>query len=80
MVASPQLHVSMPHVEKLADFLVLGLPIFPLTSQALLEQEYMTGGLLARSEVLEQELRRRYGAICDEALGHGLLLEWNRIE
>jgi hypothetical protein len=29
----PHLHVSMmPHVEKLADFLVLLLPIFPLTS------------------------------------------------
>jgi hypothetical protein len=32
MMGSPHLHVSMPHVEKLADLLVLLLPIFPLTS------------------------------------------------
>jgi hypothetical protein len=28
----PHLHVAMPHVEKLAHFFVLILPIFPLTS------------------------------------------------
>jgi hypothetical protein len=29
MGVSPKLNVSMPHVEKLAEFLVLVLPVFP---------------------------------------------------
>jgi hypothetical protein len=32
MDAIPELHVSMPHVEKLGDLPVLLLPILPLTS------------------------------------------------
>jgi hypothetical protein len=32
MNITPHLHVSMPHVEKLADLLVLLPPIFPLIS------------------------------------------------
>jgi hypothetical protein len=31
MDITPHLHISMPHVEKLADFLVLLPPILPLT-------------------------------------------------
>jgi hypothetical protein len=51
MVVSPQLHVSMPHVEKLADLLVLLLPIFSLTSPGTIH------GGLASSAVLDQDLR-----------------------
>jgi hypothetical protein len=71
MVVSPHLHVSMPHVEKLADLLVLLFPIFPLTSLGTIR------GGLASSTVLELELRRRYGATDDAALGHDCGVEWN---
>jgi hypothetical protein len=64
MVVSPHLHVSIPHVEKLADFLMLLLPIFPLTSLGTIQ------GGLATSAVLELEIRRRYGATVDAALDH----------
>jgi hypothetical protein len=43
----------MPHTEKLADFLVLLLPIFPLTSLGTIH------GGLARRAVLELEIWRR---------------------
>jgi hypothetical protein len=49
---TPHLHVSMPHVKKLADFLVLLLPVFPLTSPGRIQ------GGLASSAVLELEIRR----------------------
>jgi hypothetical protein len=51
MVVSPHLHVSMPHVEKLADFLVLRLPIFLLTSNGTIR------GGLAYTAVLELDIR-----------------------
>jgi hypothetical protein len=56
--------VSMPHVEKLADFLVLLFPVFPLTSLGTVQ------GRLAYSAVLELEIRRCYGSAYDAALGH----------
>jgi hypothetical protein len=65
MVGSPHLPVSMPHVEKLADFLVLLLlPIDPLTSLGTIQ------GGLACSAVLELEIRRCYGVTDDAGLGH----------
>jgi hypothetical protein len=64
MDVSPDLHVSMPHVEKLADLLVLLLPIFPLTSLGTVQ------GGLALSAVLELKIRRCYGATDDAGLGH----------
>jgi hypothetical protein len=54
----------MPHVETLADFPVLILPIFPLTSPGAVQ------GRLALIAVLELELRRCYNAADDAALGH----------
>jgi hypothetical protein len=55
----------MPHVEKLADFLVVPLlPIFPLTRLGTIQ------GGLACSAVLEQDILRCYGATDDAALGH----------
>jgi hypothetical protein len=65
MVVSPNLHVSMSHVEKLADLLVLLLPIFSLTCL-----ETIQGGLALSAAVLELELRRRDGATYDATLGH----------
>jgi hypothetical protein len=41
----------MPHVEKLADFLVLLLPIFPLTSLGAIQ------GGLASSAIQKLEIR-----------------------
>jgi hypothetical protein len=64
MFLSPDLHVAMPHVEKLADLLVLLLPIFPLTSLGTVQ------GRLAPSTVLEHDIRRCYDATDDAALGH----------
>ena len=71
MVLSPDLHVPMPHVEKLADFLMLLLPIYPLTSLGTIQ------GGLATSAVLELEIRRRYGAAVDAAFGHDCC--WSRV-
>jgi hypothetical protein len=52
-----QLQVSMPHVEKLKDLLVLLLPpIFPLTSLGTIQ------GGLACIAVLEQDILRCYGS------------------
>ena len=65
MVLSPHLHATMPDVEKLADFLVLLLPIDLLTSLGTIH------GGLACSAVLELEIRRCYDATDDAALGHG---------
>jgi hypothetical protein len=56
MDSTPHLHVSMPHVEKLADLPVLLHPIFPLTSLGTIQ-----GGLAYRT-VLELEIRRRFGS------------------
>jgi hypothetical protein len=64
MFISPNLHVSMPHVEKLADFFVLILPIFPLTSPGTVHSR------LALSAVLELEIRRCCNATDDADLGH----------
>jgi hypothetical protein len=77
MDMTTHLHVSMSHVEKLADFLaVLFLPIFfPLTSLAGTIQR----GLAALSAVLELlEIRRCYGSTNDTALGHDCC--WSRVE
>jgi hypothetical protein len=60
----PHLHISVPHVEKLAYFLVLLLPIFPLTSLGTIQ------GGLATSAALELKLRRRFGSAEDAALRH----------
>jgi hypothetical protein len=43
MEVSPHLHVSMPYAEKLADFLVLRLPIFLLTSLGTIHNTRRTG-------------------------------------
>jgi hypothetical protein len=59
----PHLHVSMPHVEKLADFLVM-LPIFPLTRLATIQ------GGLASSAVQKLEIRRCSGSAVDAAPEH----------
>ena len=64
MNATPELHISMPHVEKLADLPVLLLPINPLTSTGAIK------GKLASIAVLEHDIQRRYGATDDAALGH----------
>jgi hypothetical protein len=64
MVLSPYLHVSMPHVEKLADFLVLLLPIYPLTSPGTVH------GGLACIAVLEHDIQRCFYSTYDAALGH----------
>jgi hypothetical protein len=47
---TPHLHVSMPHVEELADFLVLLLPINLLTSPGTIH------GGLASITVLDQDI------------------------
>jgi hypothetical protein len=54
MEGIPHLHVSVPHAEKPADFLVLLLPIFPLTILGIME-----GGLAYRAV----QLRRCNGFI-----------------
>jgi hypothetical protein len=64
MGLNPHLQVSMPNIEKLAYFLVLILPIFPLTSPGAVQ------GRLALIAVLELEIRRCYDATDDAALGH----------
>jgi hypothetical protein len=64
MGISPYLHVSMPHVEKLADLLVLRLPIFSLTSLGAIQRG------LALSAVLELELRRCSSSTDDAVLRH----------
>ena len=71
MEFSPHLHVSMPHIEMLADSLVLLLPIFPLTSLGTIH-----GGLALRA-VLELELRRCHGSADDAALRHDYC--WRRV-
>ncbi len=58
------LHGSMSHVEKLADFLVVLLPIVPLTSLGTIQ------GGLAASAVLEFEIWRRFDSADDAALRH----------
>jgi hypothetical protein len=71
MGVSPHLPVSVPHDEKLADlFVFLLLPIDPLTSLGTVQ------GGLASSAVLELEIRRRYGATDDAALGYDCC--WSR--
>jgi hypothetical protein len=73
----PHLHVSMPHVEKLADFLVPRLPIYPLTSSGTIH------GGLASSAVLDLKIRRCYGATDGAAVGHdccGSGVEWSGVE
>jgi hypothetical protein len=58
------LHAAMPHVEKLADFLVLPrLPIYSLTSPGAID------GGEACIAVLKLEIWRTYG-FTDASLGH----------
>jgi hypothetical protein len=64
MDASPHLHVSVTDVDKLADLLVLLLPIFLLTSPGTIQ-----GGLASRA-VLEPVIWRCYGLAVDAAHGH----------
>jgi hypothetical protein len=64
MAITPDLHVSVTHVEKLADLLVLLPPIFPLTSLGTIQ------GGLACSAVLELEIRRCFGSAEDAAPDH----------
>jgi hypothetical protein len=52
MAASPRLDVFAPHLEKLADFPVLLLPVSPLTDPGTIQ------GGLASSAVLELEILR----------------------
>jgi hypothetical protein len=59
MAVIPHLHASVPHVEKLADLLVLRLPIFLLTSPGAIE------GGLALTAVLQC-----YNSTDDAGLGH----------
>jgi hypothetical protein len=72
MVVSPHLHASMAFVEKLADLLVLLLPIFPLTGLGTIQ------GGLASSTVLELEIRRCDGATDDAAPNHDCC--WSGVE
>jgi hypothetical protein len=72
MDLSAHLHVSMPHVEKLADFLVL-LRIFCLTSLGIIQ------GGLALSAVLEMKIRRCDGAT-DDAAAHGHDCSWRVVK
>jgi hypothetical protein len=67
MDISPNLHVSVPHVEKLADMPVLVPPIYLLTSMGTIQ------GGMALGAVLERDIRRCYGSADDAALGHGLM-------
>ena len=67
----PHLLVSMPHVKKLADFLVLLLPIYPLTGPGTIQ------GGLAYSAVLELDIRQCLGATDDAALGHACWDGWS---
>jgi hypothetical protein len=64
MHVMPHLHVSVTHVEKLADMFVLLPPIFPLTSCGTIQ------GRLAHSAVLELEIRRCLCSADNAALGH----------
>jgi hypothetical protein len=67
MSSTPHLHVSVPHVEKLAEFLVLLTPIFLLTSLGTIQ-----GGLASRTE-LEMEIRRCYRFAAGAAPEHDCL-------
>ena len=62
----------MPHVEKLADLLVLRLPIFLLTSKGTIH------GGLALSAVLEPLQGRSYDFADDAAREHGHDCCWSR--
>jgi hypothetical protein len=68
MAITPHLHVSIAHVEKLADFFVLLCPIFSLTSLGTIQ------GALACSAVLELEIRRFCGSANDAAPEHDCCL------
>jgi hypothetical protein len=46
MFITPELHVSVPHVEMLADVLMLLLPIFPLTSPGPIQSGLATTAVL----------------------------------
>jgi hypothetical protein len=54
----------MSHVDKLADFLLLLLPIFPLASLGTIQ------GGLAHNAVLELDIRRFSGSAGDAAPEH----------
>ncbi len=69
MFLSPHLHIPMPFVEKLADFLMLFLPIFPLTSLGTIQ-----GGLALSTVLLELEIRRCYGFADDATPEHDYCL------
>jgi hypothetical protein len=61
----------MPHVEKLAEFLVLLTPIFLLTNFGTIQ-----GGLASRT-VLELEIRRCFDLADDAAPEHDCC--WSRV-
>jgi hypothetical protein len=54
----------MPHVEKLANLLVLPLPIYSLTSPGTI------AGGKARITIVELEIWRSHGSTHGAALGH----------
>jgi hypothetical protein len=64
MLITPHLHVSMSHVEKLAEFLVLLPPICPLATLGTIQ------GGLAYSAVLEMEIKPCSGLADDDASEH----------
>ena len=64
IILSSHLHISTPHVDQLAELLVLRLPIFPLTSLGTIH------GGLASSAVHQHDIQRCYGATDDADLGH----------
>jgi hypothetical protein len=72
MDSSPHLHASMPHVDKLADFLVLILPICLLANLGTVQ------GGLASSAVLELNIWRCFGS-ADDAAPEGHDCCWNRV-
>jgi hypothetical protein len=60
----------MPRVEKLADLLVLPLPIFPLTGPGTVQSR------MACITEVDQDIRRCYSVAYDTALGHDCC--WSR--
>jgi hypothetical protein len=67
METIPDLHASMPHVEKLADFRMVILPIFSLTSLGTIR------GGLASSAVQQLEIRRCSGSTVSAAPEHDII-------
>jgi hypothetical protein len=70
MASTPHLHVSMPHVEKLADLLVLLSPICLLASLGTIQYG------LAYSAVLQLEIQR-CSDLADDAAPEGHDCAWS---